>query len=166
MKYSKFLGAVLGAGLVSAVAFSADASMAKYKVVDGTIPMALTDKAGDPVNGRKQTMNRKTGNCLACHAIADMTDQPFHGEVGPALDDVGSRFSPAELRARLVDPKVINPDTIMPSFYKVQSHNVLKKWEGKTILSAQQVEDIIAYLTTLQGTSEKKLEVLDKPPVE
>lgn len=155
MKYSKFLGAVLGAGLASALAFSANAGAVKYKVMDGTIPQSLTGKAGDAAAGREATANRKKGNCLACHAIADLNKEQFHGEVGPALDDVGSRFKPAELRLRIVDPKVLNKDTIMPSFHMEKTNNVLKKWQGKTILSAQEVEDIVAYLMTLKGSYSK-----------
>jgi sulfur-oxidizing protein SoxX len=140
--------------------------MAQYKVVDATIPQSLTGKAGNVEAGRKAAIDRKKGNCLACHAIPEIAEQPFHGEVGPALDDIGARSTAAEMRMRLVDPKAINDATIMPSFYKVGTHNVLKKWVGKTMLSAQEVEDIVAYLMTLNGVDQKKLDVLDKPAVQ
>lgn len=166
MKYSKFLGVVLGAGLASAMAFSADAGPAKYKVVDMEIKQSLTGKPGNVAKGRKTVFNRKTGNCLACHAISDLSEQPFHGEVGPPLDGIGARASAGELRARLVDAKIFNPDTIMPSFHMLKTNNILKKWKGKTIVSAQDVEDMVAYLLTLKGVDEKKLEVLDKPAVQ
>jgi sulfur-oxidizing protein SoxX len=122
-----------------------------YEVVDeAAIPQALTDQPGDPGNGRALAINRKQGNCLACH-IMPIPEQSFHGEIGPDLNGVAGRYDVGELRLRLVDQKVVNPGTIMPSYYKnVGLHRVLKNFEGKTMLSAQEVEDIIAYLQTLK----------------
>lgn len=82
-------------------------------------------------------------------------EEQFHGEVGPDLGESGSNYSAAELRMRLVDPKVLNPDTIMPAFLVPGKTAVLKKFAGKTILSPQDVEDIVAYLTTLKGSYSK-----------
>lgn len=165
MKYSKILAAVAAVGFAGTMAFTAEADLVKYKVVDDTIPASLTGKAGDPVNGRKVAMNRKKGNCLACHINADMAEQPFHGEVGPDISGSGGTYTAAELRMRIVDPKVINEDTIMPAFYKLGTNNVMKKWRGKTMLSAQEVEDVVAYMMTLKGLDEKKLEVLSNEPM-
>ncbi len=143
------------AGLVLGVSLSDTASQAaeivKYQVTGGeSIAKSLTGKPGDPKAGRKAAINKKQGNCLACH-VMPIPEQTFHGEVGPDLNGVGDRYSPGELRLRIVDPKIVNPDTIMPAFYKKDGlHRVLKKFQGKTILSAQQVEDIVAYLTTLK----------------
>ena len=115
-----------------------------------SVPKSLTGKAGDPVAGRETAIGRKKGNCLACHVLP-IPEQAFHGEVGPDLSDVGSRMSAGEMRLRIVDPKVSNDETIMPSFYKTDGfHRVLEKFQGKTILSAQEVEDVIAYLMTLK----------------
>jgi sulfur-oxidizing protein SoxX len=111
----------------------------------------LTKTPGDAAKGKGIFSNRKLGNCLACHALEAMKEQPFHGEIGPPLDGVGANYSVAELRLRLVDPKQINPDTAMPSFYKSEGlHRVMKKFQGKTVLTAQQVEDLLAYLATLK----------------
>ena len=122
-----------------------------YEVVDDvTIPKALTDQPGDPENGRAVAIHRKKGNCLACH-ILPIPEQSFHGEIGPDLNGVAGRYDAGELRLRLVDPKVINPDTIMPAYYRSNGlHRVLKDFQGKTLLTAQEVEDIIAYLQTLK----------------
>jgi sulfur-oxidizing protein SoxX len=81
-----------------------------------------------------------------------MAKEPYHGEVGPPLDGVADRWTPAELRAILVNSKeALSPDTIMPSFYRDSGFNrVAEQFAGKTILTAQQVEDVIAYLTTLK----------------
>ena len=122
----------------------------KYEVKDDAIQASLTGKAGDAANGKKLAINRKKGNCLACHAMP-IPEQAFHGNIGPDLKGVGSRYEAGELRLRVVDSKVVNEDTIMPAFYReVGLHRVLKKFKGKTVLAAQEVEDIVAYLTTLK----------------
>lgn len=122
------------------------------KIVEGALATPLTNTPGDPEKGRKWFMGRKLGNCLACHVNSDLAEQPYHGEVAPPLDGVAGRWSPDELRAIIVNPKVaISPDTIMPAFYRDSGFNrVAEKFAGKTILTAQQVEDVVAYLMTLK----------------
>lgn len=124
----------------------------KVKIVDGEIKSPLTSKAGDPQKGRTWFANRKFGNCLACHVNKDMPAEQFHGEIGPSIDEIATRYSASQLRAILVDAKsVFGMQTIMPAFYKVDTgKRVAKKFKGKTILSGQQIEDIIAYLQTLK----------------
>jgi len=141
------LAGVLIAGQANAAAVTPD----KVKISDGEIAMSLTGNAGDALSGRKLFKNRKLGNCLACHANQDMTKQPFHGEIGPTMDGIAKRFSVPQLRAILVNSKAVFGDgTIMPGFYRVNpGARTQKKFTDKTILSAQQIEDIIAYLTTL-----------------
>ncbi len=113
--------------------------------------LALTGVAGDAASGRKLFMNRKKGNCLACHVNSDMAEQTFHGEVGPELDGVADRWNTAELRGILVNSKNMFEGTIMPAFYRDSGYNrILKKFDGKTILSAQEVEDLLAYVMTLK----------------
>lgn len=146
------LGAAAFAVLITFSAGTGTAQeLVKYTVNDGTsISQSLTGKPGDPAAGREVAINRRQGNCLACHELP-IPEQPFHGEVGPDLNGVASRYTEGELRLRLVDPKAINPDTIMPSFYKADGfHRVMKNFQGKTVLTAQQVEDVIAYLMTLK----------------
>jgi sulfur-oxidizing protein SoxX len=135
----------------TAVAHEKPDAPGEVVVKDGeSIPRSLTGVAGDPAAGRAVAIDRKKGNCLACHVLP-IPEQSFHGEIGPDLSDVASRLSEGELRLRVVDPKVVNDDTIMPSFYKVDGfHRVLKKFEGKTVLGPQDVEDVIAYLMTLK----------------
>lgn len=118
---------------------------------DGAIAKSLTGAAGNPEDGAKAFMNRKLGNCLACHVNSDMEEQPFHGEVGPPLDGVADRWTEAELRGIVTNSKEMFPDTIMPGFYRDSGYSrPLEKFEGKSILTAQQVEDIVAYLLTLK----------------
>jgi sulfur-oxidizing protein SoxX len=127
------------------------AKLVKYTVVDeSSIEKSLTGVPGNAKKGRALAINRKRGNCLACHQMP-IPEQQFHGNIGPELEGIGSLYSAGELRLRLVNSKIINPDTIMPAFYKNNGYSrVLKKFKGKTILSAQEVEDIVAYLLTLK----------------
>lgn len=123
----------------------------KFEVRDGGIPASLTGRPGDPEKGRRVVADRLLGNCLACHAISTLTAEPHQGNVGPSLDGVASRLSAAQLRLRIVDPSRLNPDTMMPAFYRVDGlTDVMRKFQGKPILSAGQVEDAIAFLETLK----------------
>ena len=152
MKRGQVLGLATALLLASGAAYADEMKDVSktYTIVDETIPKSLTGTPGDPVNGRKVVISRKKGNCLACHEMP-IPEQQFHGRISPDLADVASRYTQAQLRMRVVDPKVINSDTIMPAFYKNAGlHRVLKGFEGKTILSAQEVEDVVAYLMTLK----------------
>ena len=156
------LGGVIAAGLVAGPALAGDetkaAKLAPYKVVDDiAIPEPLAGKKGDPIRGKKLFVARKKGNCLACHKVEQLKEHLFHGEIGPELSDVASNMSPAEMRLRLVDPKIVNPETIMPAFYRVDGlHRVKKSLKGKPILTAQEIEDIIAFLQTLKMPRQAK----------
>jgi L-cysteine S-thiosulfotransferase len=121
-----------------------------YRIVNGAIPEPLTDQAGDPERGRRLMLDREGGDCIICHAMP-LPQRRFHGTIGPPLDDVGNRYTAGELRLRIVDPKVFNPETIMPAYYKVEGvHRVHEHYRGKPILTAQEVEDVVAYLLTLR----------------
>lgn len=118
---------------------------------DGSVTTSLTGVAGDPVKGKEWFVGRKLGNCLACHQNSDATNESFHGEVGPLLDGAADRWSEAELRGIVVNSKMTFDGTIMPSFYKDAGYTrPLGDFDGQTILEAQQVEDIVAYLLTLK----------------
>jgi len=148
---AKLLPLTVAAAGFFATAAVADVAPSDVVIVDDNeIPQALTDTAGDAAKGRELAVNRKKGNCLACH-VMPIDEHGFHGEVGPSLWGVGGNYSAAELRLRVVNYKVLNEDVIMPAFYvnSNKMHRVLKKFEDKTLLSAQEVEDIVAYLQTL-----------------
>jgi sulfur-oxidizing protein SoxX len=128
----------------------ADAGLVPYTIVGDAIPKPLTNEPGDPARGKAIVMNSKLGSCLSCHNMP-IPGAADPGNVGPPLSGVGSRLSAAQLRLRVVDMKVIDPNTIMPSFYRVHDlHDVATKFVGKPILKAQQVEDVVAFLQTLK----------------
>jgi sulfur-oxidizing protein SoxX len=128
-----------------------DPGLVPYVIVDdASIPTSLTGEAGDIKKGRALAISRKKGNCLACHSMP-IPEKQFHGETAPSLYGVGNRLSEGELRLQLVNSKVTNEDTMMPSFYRTHGFNrPLKKFVGKSVLSAQEVEHIVAYLKTLK----------------
>ena len=143
---------LLAAGLV-ALALSGvvhgDDELVRYRIIDGTIPEPLTAQPGDPDRGRRIILDRDGGDCTICHAMP-LPQREFHGTVGPPLDGTGRRTTPGALRLRLVDPKALNAETIMPAYYKVAGlHRVLDRYRVRSILTAQQIEDVIAYLLTL-----------------
>ena len=141
-------------GIICAAATVAGASEVApddVKFEDGAIANSLTGVAGDAAKGRDWFVGCKLGNCLACHENSDANDLPFHGEIGPSLDGAADRWNEAELRGIVTNSKMMFEGTIMPAFYNTSNANrPLKDFEGKTILSAQQVEDIVAYLLTLK----------------
>nr|VFJ76874.1 MAG: sulfur-oxidizing protein SoxX [Candidatus Kentron sp. FW] len=124
--------------------------MIDYEVVGIGIPTSLTGKPGDQDTGRDLAIERKKGNCLACHRMP-IPEEDDHGAIGPDLTHVASRLTGAQLRLRVVDSKRINPSTMMPAFYRIDGfHRVAKKFQGKPILTAGEVEDVVAYLVTLK----------------
>ena len=150
-RFALLAAAAMSAGFLS-VAHAEDP--VSYDIVDDeSIPTSLTGAPGDPEKGLGVFLNRQLGNCLGCHAVSSLAAEPFHGEIGPPLDGVGDTYSEGELRLRVVNAKIANPDTIMPGFYVHDGLNrVMADFAGKTILSAEQVEDVVAYLMTLKDS--------------
>ncbi len=145
-------GICLTAGIVLERAAVAADTLVSFEVDRSTLSIneSLTGAPGDPKAGRDVAIDRKGGNCLACHSMP-IPEQSFHGRIAPALDGVGGRLSEGQLRLRVVNSKAINPITVMPAFYRIDGlHRVMEEFDGKPILNAQQVEDLVAYLTTLK----------------
>ena len=118
-------------------------------VVGDTIPESLTGMPGDALRGRALVVDR-TSTCILCHS-GPFPEQKFQGDLAPSLASTGSRLSEGQLRLRLVEASRLNPATIMPSYYRVDGLvRVGTAWRGKPILSAEQIEDIVAYLATLR----------------
>lgn len=147
--------AVATAGVVmmtTAMALAAEVAPGDVVVEDLKVVASLTGAPGNPEDGAKTMIDRRQGNCLACHSVSALKDQLFHGDVAPPLDGVADRWSPEELRAIVVDAKkVFTEESVMPGFYSLDvGINVREDLVGKTILTAQQVEDVVAYLSTLK----------------
>jgi sulfur-oxidizing protein SoxX len=139
---------LLMAALVASVAGSALAQ--PYTVIGDAIPKPLADKPGDAARGRAIVANRSVGLCLLCHS-GPIAEERFQGDLAPSLAGAGGRWSVGQLRLRIVDGARLNPDTIMPPYYRTTGlQRVAKPFEGKTILTAEQIEDVVAYLATLK----------------
>ncbi len=142
-------------------AFSAQAeSIAPTAVsyTDGAVAQSLTGVAGDAASGRAIVGDKGEGNCVACHQVTDLAEVPWHGEIGPMLDGAGDRWSEAELRGIVSNAKMMFEGSMMPSFYKTEGFTrpgdsytgKAPSGEIEPILSAQQIEDVVAYLATLK----------------
>ena len=145
--------AVIAAVLLAATGLAAigdDGSLRPYAVVGDSIPGSLTGEAGDPARGRAIVVDRRLGACLLCHT-GPFAEERFQGTLAPDLSGAGSRWSAGQLRLRLVDATRLNPDTIMPPYYRVDGlARVGSSWAGRPILTAEQIEDVVAFLSTLR----------------
>ena len=117
---------------------------------DEGIPASLTGAKGDAARGRALVANRQVGLCLLCHS-GPFPEERFQGDLAPDLRGAGRRFSEGELRLRLVDPARVNPRTIMPSYHRTQGlSRVAPAFRDKPLLTPEQIEDVVAYLTSLR----------------
>jgi sulfur-oxidizing protein SoxX len=145
------MAAGIGAALGWAVpARSQDAPLHSDAIVDDAVPASLTGSAGDAGRGRAIVASRQVGLCLLCHT-GPFPEERFQGTLGPDLRGVGARWSTAQLRLRLIDSSRLNPDTIMPSYYRIDHlARVGRAWQGKPVLTAQEIEDVVSFLATLR----------------
>lgn len=136
--------------MLASPAWSAATSLRSFTIAGDTIPDSLTGEPGDPGRGRTIVVNRQVGLCLLCHT-GPFPEERFQGTLAPDLNGVGSRWSEGQLRLRLVDSSRLKPDTIMPSYYRIDHlTQVGRAWQGKPVLSAEEIEDVIAFLMTLR----------------
>jgi len=144
-------GALICATLLAACA-PGDASLLSPSLIVGdTIPEPLTNKAGSASLGAAIFVERDRGHCVLCHAVSNL-DAPFQGDIGPDLSDVGARLTARQIRLRIVDASILNPETVMPPYYRTQGlHQVAEAHIGAPVLPAQDIEDLIAYLMSLKG---------------
>jgi L-cysteine S-thiosulfotransferase len=150
-KYSASRRAGLaGVALAVASAAPARAELVHYAIVGDAIPASLTGAAGDPARGRTIVANRNVGLCLLCHS-GPFPEDRFQGNIAPDLAGAGSRWSEGQLRLRIVDASKFNPNTIMPPFYRVDGlTRVPSAYRDKPVLTAAEVEDVVAYLMSLK----------------
>jgi L-cysteine S-thiosulfotransferase len=142
-------GACLAATLLALPCSAIGEELRPYTVTGDSIMESLTGAPGDAMRGRALVLNR-TNTCILCHS-GPFPEEKFQGDLAPNLAGSGSRWSVGQLRLRLVDASRLKPGTIMPSYYRVDGlDRVAQPWRGKPILSAEQIEDIVAYLATLR----------------
>ena len=134
----------------AAVALILMANIAAHAAAD-TMDTPLTDVPGDATRGRTIVLNRQLGLCLLCHS-GPFPEERFQGNLAPSLAGAGSRWSEGQLRQRIVDSSQITPTTIMPAYHRTEGlTRVAPAFQGKPVLSAQQIEDVVAFLMTLKN---------------
>jgi len=144
----QLFGAWLVAAALALPGPAAAQALQPYVVVGDAIAGSLTGAAGDASRGRALVLNRLS-TCILCHS-GPFPEEKFQGDLAPSLAGAGTRWSAGQLRLRIVDGSRLNPATIMPSYYRVDGlERVGTAWRGKPILSAEQIEDIVAYLASL-----------------
>ncbi len=135
--------------VVAGCATRAPDALTPYRTEGDAIPGPLAAARGDAVRGREVAFGRES-NCLLCHVVPEAGARAM-GNLAPPLGGVGARLGEGQLRLRIVDSTLLNPQTIMPSYYRVDGLNqVAAALRGKPVLTAQQVEDTVAYLLTLR----------------
>ena len=128
----------------------AQEGLRSYVIIGDAIPDSLTGKAGDAAHGRAIVADRSLGLCLLCHS-APIPEERFQGNLASDLAGAGTRWTDGQLRLRLVDASRVNPDTIMPPYYRLDRlQRVASIFAGKPILNARQIEDVVAYLASLK----------------
>ncbi|MDX8350844.1 sulfur oxidation c-type cytochrome SoxX [Cognatiyoonia sp. IB215182] len=154
----RIMSATIAAMAVATLAYAqtapSDVAYGEY----GQVATSLTGVPGNPDAGLEIMVTRGKGNCIACHQVTALEEYPFHGEVGPSLDGVAQRWNEEDLRGIVANAKLTFPDSIMPSFYKTEGF--IRAGDGYTgkaaegplepLLTAQEIEDVVAYLMTLQ----------------
>ena len=136
--------------LLSGAAAHAQQPLRSYEIIGDAIPDSLTGAKGDPLRGRAIVANRQVGLCLLCHS-GPFPEERFQGDLAPDLRGAGARWSEGQLRLRVVDARKLNPDTIMPPYYVVDGlARVAAPFRGKPLFTAEQIEDVVAYLASLR----------------
>ena len=144
------LAVVLLAATAVTAAGAEETGLLPYRVVGDAIPAPLGGRPGDPARGRAIVISRRLGLCLLCHS-GPFPEEKLQGNMAPDLAGAGARWSEGQLRLRLVDARRLNPDTIMPPYYRTDGFaRVAPGFRDKPILSAEQIEDVVAFLMTLR----------------
>jgi sulfur-oxidizing protein SoxX len=144
------LAAVHAVLVALALARAPAAALEAYTVAGDAIPAPLGGSVGDAARGRALVLDRTRGNCLICHQAPE-PNEPFQGTIGPALAGVGARLEPGQIRLRLVDASRLNPETVMPPYFRTEGlRDVAPQYRDRPALTAQEIEDVVAYLASLR----------------
>lgn len=142
------LAAALAA--LTAGAAPADTTAGAYVVAGDSVPASLTGMRGNVASGRAVVLDRHVGLCLLCHS-GPFPEERFQGTIAPDLKGVGARLSEGQIRLRIIDSGRVQPATIMPAYFRTEGlRRVAPAFRGKTVLTAQQIEDVVAFLLTLR----------------
>ena len=118
--------------------------------VGDAINASLSGQAGDISRGRALVLSRQGGLCILCHS-GPFPEERFQGTLAPDLAASSAGLSAEQLRARIVDASRFMPDTIMPSYFRAEGFTrIVPQFAGKTILTAQEIEDVVAFLVSLK----------------
>ena len=141
-------GLATAAVLFGIAADAAGEGLKPYRVVGDGIPEPLAARPGNAARGLEIALDRQRGNCNLCHALPAAAD--YQGELAPDLARVASRLTAAQIRLRVVDSARVNPETIMPAYHRVEGlKRVAREFQGKPVLTADEIEDVVAYLVSL-----------------
>lgn len=144
------LAAAIGVAAVLCWRAASADPLVTFEVAGDAIAAPLGGLTGEAARGLALIRDRRIGNCLICHRL-DVTGEPFQGEIGPPLDGVGGRLTAGQIRLRLVDASRLDPDTVMPPYYRVAGLvNVAPQYQGRPALDARQIEDMVVYLAGLK----------------
>ena len=156
MRASAPIAAVASLLLAMVTAVAPGRAAPAPRIVGDAAPDPLTSQPGDPARGRAIVVDRTKGLCLLCHT-GPFPEQRFQGDIAPSLAGAGARWSVPQLRLRMIDSTLLNPDSVMPSYFKTEGRTrVAPAFAGQPILDAQQIEDVVAFLATLRDTSDPK----------
>jgi L-cysteine S-thiosulfotransferase len=144
---ARFFGALLALACVSTARAE---PLVPFDITGDAVAVPLGGHVGDALRGERLVRDRERGNCLICHSVP-VTAERFQGDLGPPLAGVGNRLTLGQLRLRLIDQTRINPETIMPAYYRTEGLiRVAPRYQGKPALTAAEIEDVIAWLATLK----------------
>lgn len=134
----------------------ADRLVASDQIIGDAIPASLTSAPGNVEHGEMEFISRDGAHCVLCHVV-DGLDAEFQGNVGPDLSLVGDRFTSGQIRLRIVDYQIVQPGTLMPSYYRTHDlYQVGDEFTDAPVLSAQDVEDLVAYLSALRTNEDEE----------
>ena len=145
----------MAAGSLMSVIAAAACAQQREPIIEpvirnGVIAESLTGTTGDAARGRDVARDPSKGNCLICHSVPDAANERFQGDIGPPLAGVGARLAGGQLRLRIVDSTQLNAQTVMPTYHRLTGlRRVARQWRGSPVLSAAEVEDVVAYLLSL-----------------
>jgi len=143
-------GILLVVVMITASPAAAESALLLYEVSGDAIERPLTGRPGDAARGEALVADRRRSLCLLCHA-GPFPDPHAQGTLAPNLDGVGARLSEGQLRLRVVDMRRVVPSSIMPSYYRIDGlERVAEPWQGKPVLTAEEIEDVVAFLVTLK----------------